>query len=499
MSMTSPRQSAGLLLLVSALVLIPAPQAVAAGRDHAAYGRVKLLAEQRGIRGNTKCGFNAIATLMADRKSLSAGDNELLLSLSLRPVMQKSIVSPAGHFRIHYDTTGIDAPSLIIHAPSGDSLLPGTADAYADSVAAFFDYSWQREVNEMGYPPPPPDAGLGGDDRYDIYIQDEQDYGSTTPDTQTSQTSSSSISLDNDFIESQFHSKGLEGAKVTAAHEFFHAIQMGDYRVPGLTNETPFFYEISSTWMEDEVYPQVKDYLYYLGGSVGSFSNTAIPLNLTNGVVEYGRAVFAKYLSKLYGAAIIKDVWTAAAAVPTLPAIVQTLQTYHTSLEAEYPEYALWYYYTGPRADPARYFPDGALYPDVRIYDRITFVPPLSQSSYTSRQLAFQYYQVTNGDTATLLATNVDVNAALALDTRLFPFSYTVRNDNTDGGTVLSNGWSVIFQAADPENWKSTVIFHAVPPVDTDVNPFPNPLIADGESVVAFPIPATAATGELNI
>ncbi len=42
---------------------------------------------------------------------------------------------------------------------------------YIDSVAIAADSAYNFEVNYLGYPPPPPDNGVGGDDKYDIYIE----------------------------------------------------------------------------------------------------------------------------------------------------------------------------------------------------------------------------------------------------------------------------------------------------------------------------------------
>ena len=67
-----------------------------------------------------------------------------------------------------------------------------------------------------------------------------------------------------------FPSEGLSGLKVTAAHEFHHAIQFC-YNV---RNGDKFFWEMTSTWIEDFIYPEINDYYQYLPYFFSSVSNT---------------------------------------------------------------------------------------------------------------------------------------------------------------------------------------------------------------------------------
>jgi len=65
---------------------------------------------------------------------------------------------------------------------------------------------------------------------------------------------SSNIDINNDFIGSSFFTKGIQALRVTAAHEFHHAIQFG-YGWWG--SDERYAYELTSTWMEDVVYTDV--------------------------------------------------------------------------------------------------------------------------------------------------------------------------------------------------------------------------------------------------
>ncbi len=444
-----------------------------------------------------KCAFGLISRIRTLDRPLTGEESSLLKRLTTRPVCQTSILSSQGHFRIHFDSTGDNAGSLL---NQNYQKLPNTAWAYADSVAEIFEYVWQKEIREMVYPAPPADGGIGGDNAYDIYIKEYNGfyYGETYPDSvlnpsDPAQLSSSFIQMDNDY--SDCYSRGLDGARVTAAHEFFHSIQIGSYRL--WTQDTsPFFYEISSTWMEDEVYPAINDYLQYLSTV---FLMTDVPLNRANGFIEYGRAIFAKYLEQRFGRSIIHDIWDAIRTIPSLDAIILTLHDHGTSLESEYPEYARWHYYTGTRADTAGFFPDGYLYPAVKFYDQIEFIPPSSQSNYELSQLAFKYFQVVNKDTATLVATNVNIDAALNNTLTPFSFKYIIRSDGGgDGYESLSNGWWIKLEAEDRTKWKSIVFFKSST-MSGDDHPYPNPFIADGIKKIAFPLWLESANAELTV
>lgn len=93
--------------------------------------------------------------------------------------------------------------------------------------------------------------------------------------------------------------------KVTAAHEFFHAVHLTiDYW------EDAWWMEASSTWMEDAVYDQVNDYYNYIDSGFGWPLYPNVSLLLFNGAHEYGDVVWAKYLSEYWGgASAVKSVW----------------------------------------------------------------------------------------------------------------------------------------------------------------------------------------------
>jgi len=112
-----------------------------------------------------KCGFRLQAEIKKYWNLLSPDKQAVIRSIFARPTLHASVLSPSGHFRIHYDTTGTNTPALL---DVNGSRIQNTARVYVDSVAATFDHVWDFEINSLGYPSPPPDQGAGGGNEYDI-------------------------------------------------------------------------------------------------------------------------------------------------------------------------------------------------------------------------------------------------------------------------------------------------------------------------------------------
>lgn len=183
--------------------------------------------------------------------------------------------TPGGNIKIHYAKTGTDA---VFQANVDVNPLDGVPD-YVNRCADIFDSVWTKEVANMGYNPPPSDNWYqpnGGDGKYDIYLKNINlsYYGYTEADSSSSANSSSYTSyivVRNDYSMYGGYDDKIDILRVTAAHEFFHAIQFGydasefEFDNPFDVNTyKPYWMEMSSTWMEDMVFTQINDYLGYL-------------------------------------------------------------------------------------------------------------------------------------------------------------------------------------------------------------------------------------------
>jgi len=168
-----------------------------------------------------------------------------------RPQLDTSFISSTGHFKIHFDTIGVDAPIM-------DDINANNIPDYVEEVAIIAEYSRDVIVNIMGFNAEPDDE----DGVYDIYIEDRGNgsYGFNAIDNL--QIGSTYIVIDDEYEESDYFIPGINTMRLTVAHEFFHAIQRAYKETQSMNDQ--FFYELSSTWIEDIIVPDGDDYLYWL-------------------------------------------------------------------------------------------------------------------------------------------------------------------------------------------------------------------------------------------
>jgi hypothetical protein len=207
------------------------------------------------------------------------------------------------HICIHWVPTGRDAPP---------------DRAWVDRQLRMLEHVWKYEVDELGYHRPRSDGarGGGGSGKFDVYLAELYRrglYGLTVaerPVPHHRHLYSSYLVIDNDFLRSQFHGPPMQVARVTAAHEFFHAIQYG-YDA----DEDPWLMETSSTWMEEQFDDSSDDNRQYLAWS--QLHEPGIPLDTysSTGFEQYGNWVFLEYLSERFGRRVVRRIWKQAAAL----------------------------------------------------------------------------------------------------------------------------------------------------------------------------------------
>ena len=148
--------------------------------------------------------------------------------------------------------------------PSGPNRIPDQVDLTLAVMSEVYD----RIVTTGGYRKPLRDGTRGGDARLDVYLANLGEvglFGYCVPDGDgPGRTSPGYCALDNDYAPSEYGTSQTpeNNLKVTAAHEFFHAVQFA-YDM----GEDDWFMEGTAMWMEDEVYDDVNDNVRYLGGS----------------------------------------------------------------------------------------------------------------------------------------------------------------------------------------------------------------------------------------
>ena len=211
---------------------------------------------------------------------------------------------------LHWVESSLDAP------PQEDVDLSGLPD-WVETTAGVLEDVWQKEVVKYGYRPPKSDltsASHGPDGRIDVYLADIGDDGlfgycaTDDPDLLDGiyppWDGSAYCVLDNDYSAAQFgtRSSGLIGLRVTAAHEFFHAIQFSYDALEDL-----WFMESTAVWMEDEVFDNINDNRVYLRTS--SMAQGDVPIDYARGFFLYGNWIFIRFLTEYFGSRAVRDAW----------------------------------------------------------------------------------------------------------------------------------------------------------------------------------------------
>jgi len=260
-----------------------------------------------------KCGTPAI---LEYQRNLDRLDRRLLASLGVqdvaRPITQAEYGNPGGHVLLHYDLTGAHA----VWQAEIDSDGDGVPD-YVEMLANIADSCYVHIIDTLGYPRPMVDSGCvdGGDARVDVYIRalPYGFYGMTYNQSECYdpgiQREAGWISIDRDFQQIPgYAGRALDAARVTLAHELFHTVHFAIDATEHIT-----WFEMSSVWMEEEIYDNINDYYIY---DEIFFNRPRLALNDTTvGGHMYQAVVFPIYLSEKYGRDIIRAVWLRAGAL----------------------------------------------------------------------------------------------------------------------------------------------------------------------------------------
>ncbi len=413
--------------------------------------------------------------------------------LAGRPLNELSALSPSAKFRIHYDTSSasLNLPAML---DGVGNRIPLSHALYVDNVAMIFDSVWMAEISVFNFAPPPADSNAGGGNEYDVYIQDlgANNFGYTQPETEIPDVPAkpnprwtSYIVIDNDFGVG-FRTRGIPAVHVTAAHEFFHAIQLGGY---GLWDDNElYFYEMTAEAMEPVVFPSVKDYVK----DIYTYFNMMdlLPLYDSNKNLSYGRAIWGVYLVHQYGIEIMKSIWEQIASQKPFAALDKALLLRNTSLQQAFATFALWNFYTGARADTAHYYKDGTLFPPLNISESRNVTANAYTFQRTAKSYTIQYLRaIRNSDSVYYIVTNVDSKDALAAAHEVFAYTLDVSPVVAPSWSALPNGMSYRFAVEDARNWSIVPLHAAGFFSSSETAPFPNPFDPKRSSLL-FPMPA---------
>lgn len=365
---------AGFFLLAT-LFLVSSPAIARTNRvmNQCDYVRVNLASGQLEKSGTPRLVEMLHGT---SGKAVAFQDGYAVLS---RPEMDLYADSPSGHFRVHYDVS--DTSENAVNPTDTD--LNGVPD-YVDSALVLLEYARELLVT-LGYDAPLTDEGRGGSDATDVYLFDlsiYSYYGYTSPEG-TSYIGSSYLVLDNNYTDSVYPTRGLDGLRITAAHELFHAVHFTYYGGYDAT----WWMEQTAVWFEDYAWDTVNDYLNYLHLFLG---NREVALD-ASGQSMYGAALFAFMLEKQHGPVLLRSVWetfrsSESGAIALLDDIIPT------GLPAALSDLAVWCYFTGSRATPD-FFRDAALMTDMVTAGNTVQKFPAA-GTVTCRRYCFKYIEI---------------------------------------------------------------------------------------------------------
>jgi hypothetical protein len=420
-----------------------------------------------------KCAFGLMADIKTNYNKFTALQKSAITALLSRPITDTSIVSPKGYFRIHYNLKGTNKPSYSVQ----DLAIA------ADSAYAF-------EVGSLGYPAPPGDNGTGGDNLYDIYIYDLAGYyGWTTFEvTTTNNHYISYMNIDNDF--DGYYTTGIKAARVTVAHEFHHAIQIGNYRY---RSKDIFYHEISSTAMEEFVCDDVDDYINYLP----SFFN--YPGTNIKNHSGYDLSIYNIYLKEKFDYAILKEIWENINDTCALKAIDLAVVKKGSSFKNELSDFYTWAFYTGFRSITGKYFNDALKYPLLKPSITVDYrgaekMVESATEPVSCNLLLFVNSTLAKPDSIYALVTNGDFNNGYSYNTT--ECDYYLSPTSSTGSKQISSGYYTRLTSPAEEVFKDVNILNNVlvnGNTDTAAeeigDPFPHPFNYSRHSNVAIPVP----------
>ena len=386
-----------------------------------------------------KCGFGLIGEIKEHINEFSLEKQNTIEKILARPTLQKSIVSPSGIFRIHFDTTGSNIPSYI----SGESI-----NYNINELAVAFDSAYNYEINILGYLAPPKDGTEGGDDKYDVYVSDIRDYGFTTTDASVGDNMyTSHIQIDNSFSTNEgYNTYGILAARATAAHEFHHSIQMGNYI---LNFDDRYYHELTSTAMEEAVYDEVNDYYFYISSFFNNTSQTFIQQS------GYNLALWNIFLRESFGGnapntgdKIIKRSWELMASPHNnrgIIALAKAMNEFGYSFKHELNKFATWIYFTNNRTKENEYFEEAENYPLVKETSTTDLKPTNMPLTINSKPISINYSAFLDDsqglpDTIVAVLSNSDVEGAATANSN-FDFYLTLATSSFEGANNIADSY----------------------------------------------------------
>jgi hypothetical protein len=200
--------------------------------------------------------------------------------------------------------------------PKADKSPANGIPDFVDDVAQAASQSYAVENGTLGWRDPLSDGrkgsrnGKGTQGQVDVYLAALGNglFGYATTDRGTKgQRQPGYLVIDNDYAG--FSGVPLELMQATMAHEYNHVVQFAyDLDLDG------WMFESTATWMEDQVFPDVNDYINFLDPTI-RVPQAPLAEKDRRAFKLYGSAVWNHYLTHEYGPEVVRSAWEAGPSV----------------------------------------------------------------------------------------------------------------------------------------------------------------------------------------
>jgi len=304
----------------------------------------------------------ALRDLFATLPRLSAADRAEARGILARPTNQSG---PSGE--IKYTTRSFKRCGQRVCVHRVVRTRHKATRAWARKSLRVLESVWRTEIGQLGYRRPVKDGRRGGNGKLDVYLANVGArglYGYCVPEFTKPgfpRLASGYCVLDNDFARRQFGAEPIDSLRVTAAHEFFHAVQFGyDYL------EDPWMMEATATWIEERYADGVNDNRQYLPAGQLVRTHLALDRFESGSAIQYGNWVFFEYLSQRFGATIVRRIWEQSGHFRGGGETYST-EAVSRALAPEAPLKQVFAQFSAANITPARSYPEGRSWPEPRM------------------------------------------------------------------------------------------------------------------------------------
>ena len=247
---------------------------------------------------------NGIIPEASDKINLLSDLGIKISNNSLTPIAPNYLeeILETENYYFHYTTDQSNADAI-----SPSDLNNNSIPDYVEKMSEIFEYVWIFFEDTLGYSSPLDNNQPSGSQKYDIYIENlPTNYFAITYTSafinESGTSCSSYIKMRNNYNGSVFQDiTELENIKITAAHEFFHAIQFS-YNC----FERFWLMEATAVWSEDEIYNNINDHYRYM---TAWFQNSSRNIDDESNHM-YGSFILFQYIDEhLGGPDMIKAIW----------------------------------------------------------------------------------------------------------------------------------------------------------------------------------------------